>query len=78
MCRCTSAQLLWLQLSSCSSPCVTNLQYVSKFDRRETQRYLQMFYHFKLRCVRASGLALSLSLLLHVVAGVQSAAWPCC
>jgi len=51
---------------------------VSKFDRRETQRYLQMFYHFKLRCVRASGLALSLSLLLHVVAGVQSAAWPCC
>jgi hypothetical protein len=24
-------------------------QYLSKFDRRETQRYLQMFYHFKLR-----------------------------
>jgi sucrose synthase len=24
-------------------------KYVSKFDRRETQRYLSMFYHFKLR-----------------------------
>jgi hypothetical protein len=43
--RSIAAHALRLAYDACS--CCQ--QYLSKFDRRETQRYLQMFYHFKLR-----------------------------